>query len=244
MSRRLVPAALILFFLAFPFKKIVAQTFVVQSMPDSFISVKAFFKNEIKENALLYTGKEFIKYSVNIKGHPFFETDQMQTGSVFYDGTLYENVPLLYDIVAQEIIINRYNSDERIKLLNEKIKYFIFDGHRFENIFSVEGRNESISNTFYDIMFTGKASVLVKRIKHIKNGLRAEDPTLFVEEDELYVRNGNNLYAIDGKNSILQAFSDKKDLVKTFIRKNKFRFKKNIEKELILTTEYYSTLNK
>src|SRR5665811_375840 len=201
-------------------------------------------RNQIQEDAQLYTGKEFIKYSVNIKGYPFFETDQMQTASIFYDGTLYENVPLLYDVVAQEIVINRYNSDERIRLLNEKIKYFIFDGHRFENIFSVEGRDENVTNIFYDIMFTGKASVLVKRIKHIKSAIRAEDPTSFVEEDELYVRNGNNLYAIDGKNSTLQAFGDKKNEVKNFIKKNKFRFKKNMEKELVMTAEYYSTLNK
>ena len=77
-----------------------------------------------------------------------------------------------------------------IKLLNEKIKYFTFDGHRFENIFSSEGRDGNITNTFYDIMFNGKACVLVKRIKHIKNGIKAEDPTSFVEQDELYVRNG------------------------------------------------------
>ena len=37
---------------------------------------------------------------------------------------------------------------------------------------------------------------------------------------------------------------DKKDLVKSFIRKNKFRFKKNIESELVATAKYYSTLNK
>jgi len=242
MDCRFVPA-LILLAIIFSFNKTTAQTSSLQSIPDSFINVKEFFQNEIKEDVHLYTGKEFIKYSVNIKGHPFFETDQMQNGTIFYDGTLYENVPLLYDIVSQEIVINRYNSDERMKLLNEKIKYFTFDGYRFENIFSVEGKDENVSSTIYEIMSEGRAGVLAKRIKRIKNGLKAEDPTSFVEEDELYVHNGKNLYAIDNKNSILQAFSDKKDFVKAFIRKNKFRFKKNIEKELIMTAEYYSTLN-
>jgi hypothetical protein len=236
-------SAFILLSILFPLKKTAAQTSAIQIEPDSFINAKTFFQNEIKEDAHLYTGKEFIKYSVNIKGHPFFETDQMQNGTVFYDGTLYENVPLLYDIVSQEIVINRYNNDERMKLLNEKIKYFTFDGYRFENIFSVEGKDENVSSTIYEIMSEGRAGVLAKRIKRIKNGLKAEDPTSFVEEDELYIRNGKNLYAIDNKNSILQAFSDKKDFVKIFIRKNKFRFKKNIEKELIMTAEYYSTLN-
>ena len=243
MSLRFVPS-FILLTIIFPSNKTVAQTSGNQSQPDSFITAKAYFQNETGEDAHLYTGKEFINYSVNIKGHPFFETDQMQNGDIFYDGTLYENILMLYDIAAQEVIINRYKQDERIRLLNEKIKYFTFDGHRFENIFSVEGKDENITNTFFDIMYNGKAGILVKRIKRIKNGIKAEDPTSFVEEDELYVRNGKNLYAIDGRNSTLQAFSDKKDPIKTFIRKNKLKFKKNIEKDLIMTAEYYSTLNK
>src|SRR5450631_1679752 len=128
MSRSFVPTFLLLTVL-FPLNKTTAQTSSLQSIPDSFINVKEFFQNEIKEDAHLYTGKEFIKYSVNIKGHPFFETDQMQNGTIFYDGTLYENVPLLYDIVGQEVVINRFDSGEGIRLLNEKIKYFTFDGH-------------------------------------------------------------------------------------------------------------------
>ncbi len=244
MSRRFVPA-FILISVSFSLNKTTAQTSAIQNEPGSFITAKEFFQNQIKGDAHLFTGKEFIKYSVNIKGHPFFETDQMQSGDIFYDGTLYENIPLLYDIVNQQVVINRYNGDERIQLLNAKLKYFIFDGKRFENIFSIEGRNENVSSTIYEIMSEGKASLLVKRIKNIKNGLKAEDPTSFVEQDEYYVRNGKSLYAIENKSSVLIAFSDKKDLVKAFIRKNKFRFKKKkIEKELITTTEYYSTLKK
>lgn len=242
MSRRFVPV-FILLAISLPFNKTAAQNSAIQSEPVSFTNAKDFFQNQIKEDAHLYTGKEFIKYSVNIKGHPFFETDQMQSGDISYDGTLYENITLLFDIVNQQVVINRYNSEERIQLLNEKLKYFTFDGKRFENIFSIEGKDENVSSTIYEIMSEGKASLLVRRIKKIKNGLKAEDPTSFIEEDEFYVRKEKSLYAIDGKESVMEAFSDKKDLVKTFIRKNRFRFKKNIEKELIATAEYYSTLN-
>lgn len=229
--------------IVFPFSNTTAQTSTTFNQSDSFINVKVYFQDETREDAHLYTGKEYIKYAASIKGHPFFDTDQMQKGEIFYNGTLYENVPLLFDIVSQEIVIKRYNQDERMKLLNEKVKYFILNGHRFENIFLAEGKDENISNTIYDIAFDGKASVLIKRVKHIKNGLKAEDPTSFVEEDEFYIRNGKSLYAVANKSSVMQAFNDKKESIKTFIRKNKFRFKKNIEKELIMTATYYSILN-
>ena len=82
----------------------------------------------------------------------------------------------LFDIVRQEIVINRYNQNVRIKLLNEKVKYFTLAGHRFENITLAEGKDENISNGIYDIVFDNKTRVLVKRFKRIKNPIKAEDP--------------------------------------------------------------------
>jgi hypothetical protein len=206
-------------------------------------NVLEYFQKEIGENAHLYTGKEYTSYSNGIKGFAFFITDQMQSGDIFYDGTLYSNIPLLFDIVRQEVVINRYNQEARIKLLNEKLKYFTFSGHRFENIALSVGKDEALGNDIYDVVFNSKANVFVKRVKRIKNPIKAEDPPIFVEEDVYYIRNGNNLYAVDSRNSLIEAMSDKKDLVKNYIKKNKLRFKKNIENDLITVAAYYSTLN-
>lgn len=227
----------------FVFNKTSAQTLSSSQSP-SFKNAIAYFQNEIGEDAHLYTGEEYTGYEKNIKGYPFFISPLMQNSDIFYNGSLYQNVPLLFDIVRQEIVINRYNQNFRIKLLNEKIKYFTLAGHRFENITVTEGKDENIVNGIYDIVLNGKVSVLVKRIKLIKYPFKAEDPPGFVEEDVFCIRNGNNMYAVDNRNTLLQALNDKKELIKTYIRKNKLKFKKNMEKELIMTAVYYSTLNK
>ena len=150
---------------------------------------------------------------------------------------------MLYDIVRQVVVINQYQQDKRIQLLTEKVEYFIFNGHRFEIISQTGEEAVSTSKGLYDIAFTGKASVLVKRIKSIRKGLRAEDPNSFKEEDEYYLKKGKSLYNVSDKKSVLDVFNDKKDLVKTFTRKNNLKFKKDIEKDLITAAAYYSTLN-
>ena len=219
-----------------------AQTSFADSSSAAF-NIQAYFQNEIKEDAHLYTGKEYRNYEPGIKGFPFFMNDEMLKGNIFYDGNLYKEVPMLFDIVRQQVVINNYNQDNRIQLLIEKIKYFTLNDHRFETISQAVGKEENISKGLYDVMYAGKASVLVKRIKNIKKGLRPEDPYSFIEEDELYIKNRKSLYSISGKNAVMNALDDKKDLVKTFIRKNRLRFKKNIEKDVIMTATYYSTLN-
>jgi hypothetical protein len=223
------------------------NTYGQTSSAEQSVSLKnsiANFQNEIGEDAHLYTGKEYYSYEKGIKGHPFFESPQMQNCDIFYDGIFYSNIPLLFDIVRQEIVINRYNKNVRISLFSEKVEYFTLAGHRFENITLAEGKDENISNGIYDIVFDGKTRVVVKRFKRIKNPIKAEDPPVFVEEDAFYIQNGDRFYPIENRSSLLPALNDKRETIKIYIRKNKFRFKKNIEKELIMTTAYYSTLNK
>ena len=206
-------------------------------------NILAYFSNEIGENAHLYTGKEYAPAERGVRGHPFFNSAQMEKNDIFYDGTLYTNIPLIFDIVRQEIVINRYDGFTRMKLLNEKVKYFTFAGHRFENLLLAEGKNENTASGIYDVVFDGKAKVLVKRFKRIKSALKAEDPPSYVQEDEFFIVRGNTLYPVDSKGSLFQAFNDQKELIKAFARKNRFRLKKNIEKEIILATAYYSSLN-
>ena len=202
----------------FAFNNIKGQT----SAAEQSVSLKnsiAYFQNEIGEDAHLYTGKEYFAYEKGIKGHPFFESPQMQNSDIFYDGTLYTNIPLLFDIVRQEIVINRYNQNVRIKLLNEKVKYFTLAGHRFENITLAEGKDENISNGIYDIVFDNKTRVLVKRFKRIKNPIKAEDPPVFVEEDAFYLQNGDRFYPVENRSSLLSALSDKREYIKIYIPK-------------------------
>ncbi len=208
----------------------------------SFLNTVAFFQNEVGTGLHLYTGKEYISYPAGIKGNPFFESDQLRYGEIFYDGVLYEHIPMLYDVVNQGIIISRYNSDERMELVREKIKYFSQNGHHFQNILSTEGKDETLTHTIYEVIFEGNTSVLVKRIKTIKKGMRAEDPNSFVAEDEFFIRNQNALYPVTSRSDVMNAFKDQKEKIKIFIRKNSFKFRKKIEKELIATTAYYITL--
>jgi hypothetical protein len=220
-----------------------AQSISEGSRSEALMNVQNYFQNTIGEDAHIFTGREYLGYAAFIKGHPFFLTDQMQQCEIFYDGTLYENIPLLFDIVSQKIVINRYNQNDTISLLNAKIKYFVLQGHRFENLSFSEGNEEIIRQGIYDILLAGKVNLLVKRIKNIRDGLKATDPVSFVEEDEFFVKRGKDLIQVYSKNSVLEALNDKSNLVKIFARKNHFRFKKNIEKELLQTVAYYFKLN-
>jgi hypothetical protein len=209
----------------------------------SFSNTIAFFQQTVGPDVHLFTGKEYVNYPAGIKSHPFFETDQMRYNEIFYDGSFYTSIPMLYDIVKQELIIDRPGKDVPMQLVSEKIKYFSQGGHKFQNMPTVIGKEEVSTSTIYEIILDGDVGVLAKRIKNIKKGMRPEDPSFFGEEDEFFIRNNKTLYPVSNKNDVLQAFSNKKAQVKSFIRKNSFKFKKKIEQELVATTTFYVKLN-
>ena len=212
-------------------------------------NAEKFYQNKIKGDAFLFTGKEYAAYRPGLKGTPFFMTDTMQNGIIFYDANLYKNVPMLYDISHQQVVIHNYSRTALLQLLPEKIKYFIFNGHRFEKFDTTSNLESADAIGFYEIVFTGKASVLVKRQKSLKEGKVANDPNyrsapdFFIENDVFFLRNGNQMFPVSEKNGVLNALEDRKSLVKKFLRKNHLRFKKNLEKDLITTATYYSSLN-
>src|SRR5580658_2486370 len=61
------------------------------------------FYNNINNDAALYNGSEYIMYDPHIKGTPYFMDADTLTGNIMYSGTLYGNVPMLYEITTGNI---------------------------------------------------------------------------------------------------------------------------------------------
>src|SRR6187399_1423136 len=61
----------------------------------------------LSPEAGLYRGGEYPWYAFAFKqGHPFFDQDHMRKGSVLYKGILYKDVPLIYDLIQENLVTN------------------------------------------------------------------------------------------------------------------------------------------
>ena len=237
-----------LFFFLFIFEFIYSSAADAQSDgTDSAIYKKSvenvvdLYVNRLGENSNLYNGSEYIYSYHGIRGHPFFESDRLLNGEIEYDGILYKNVPMSYDLVRDEVFINEPGQNFNIKLVTEKIRYFSLSDRLFVRMLQDSMRNPSLTTGFYHVLYNGRVSVLARLTKKIQSG-NAEDSIKFVQYTNFWVKKDNEYQPVENKKTLLNIFGDQKDPVRKYLRKNKVNYKKDPASAIIKAAEYYGSL--
>jgi len=205
-------------------------------------AISAYY-NAIGENAHLYNGSEYVSFNYQSDKNPFFESISLMNGSIMYDNVLYPNVPLAYDIQKDEVIINKYDENYRIKLINDKIEFFSLDGHTFVRIVEDSTTSALPETGYYDLLYNGKVSVFAKRKKKYEESITNTGAvTQFIEDDHYFIKKNNVYYAVGNKKSTLKVFKDKKKDIQKLLRKNKIKFSPNPEHGIVKAAQYYDQL--
>jgi hypothetical protein len=206
-------------------------------------SIKALYTKVTASQLLLYNGSEYLRSPTSTKGHPFFEWENAVEGSLFYDGNLYQEVNMQYDIAKDELVIENYSHNNVMRLVPGKISFFTLQQHAF--IYFMPGKNSNMTPGFYEELTAGEMSIFVKREKRFTRSSNAEDnSTGYNQLNYYFIKKGTGYYAVADKQDLLSILKDKKDVLKKYIRQNQVNFKKDFEGSMVAVITYYSGLNK
>lgn len=215
-----------------------SQTASVQANNPAAKAIDLFY-HSVNESSHLFNGTEYIMYDQHIKGTPYF-MDNVTTGSVFYDGTWYQDVPMLYELTTNKLVIRQYNGGVLICLVNEKVGSFILSNHTFIHIVPDSG-SSIISDGFYDRIYNGNVKAYSRR-----QTVLLENPTTyetnFKRDDKYYINRNNLWYPISSESDALRVFKDHKKEVTKYLRQNKIRYKKTPEYAIVKMAEYYDQI--
>jgi len=225
-----------------------SQTVSGDSVSEKYSVNKAvdFYYSAAGKSTHLYNGGEHPGYnSFNVIGHPYLDTPALQSGKVFYDGTEYENIPLMYDI-TDDAVIAKFSllPDNNIRLVHEKIESFSFGAHLFVKLIPNAKEKDIIATGFYDRTYQGKTSVFIKRKKILRDDPveNGELKSRYRQVDEYFIKKDENYFAITSYELLLKIFAEKSSDVKKYLRKNKIKFKKTPERTITEAAKYYDQL--
>ena len=193
----------------------------------------------------LYNGKEYVDYGKPyLEGDQFFISKAVTRGNIFFDGTWHTQVPLLYDLVTDEIVMPHNSSGLMMKLIKEKIDTVQLHEHTY-----VRHKADSTSQTvlqpgLYDLMYNGDTQFLVKRSKDIQErampgGMEGE----FRETSKFYIRKDGVVHQVSSRRSVLKVFRDKRKQLQKYSSANKLKFRKQKEEAILALTSYYDSLS-
>lgn len=237
--------ALVLYCFLFLSTAVIAQTPATDSVVynGAIKNVENFSNRSLGGQSDLYNGPAYKFPDRNIKGDAFFLHNYPDAGMLNYNGIVYKNIPILYDLYKDLVIAKNSSNTDYFSFVNEKLAAFSLFGHTFIRIVADTISAPSIKTGFYDRLYAGKVWILSKRVKIIQNALGDQNLTLTFEEHTSYfIRKNNIYYNIKDESGILNVLNDKKKEVQQYIKANKIRYKKDPELALVKIAVYYDQL--
>ena len=194
------------------------------------------------EQAPIYNGNEYLEYALILQeGHPFFKSSLFTNGDIYFDGMLFLGVPMVYDLIKDQVVIRDFHNIYKINLPASKIQQFILSDHVFVRI--VHNNFNEINTGFYEQLFKGKVGLFAKREKAIieKHGSQEID-NVVVSTNYYYVMKKDIYYKFKNEHSLLKILNDKKKEIQQYLKKNRIRYKDDPERSMVMAIEYYNRL--
>jgi hypothetical protein len=196
--------------------------------------------------ARFYNGILYLGYDHHPQGHPFFGSDSMLTGSVYYHNVYYPEIPLGYDLTKDIVIMPDQRASVIFQLPSDETRYFTIGTHHFIRISPADSMASNAPATgFYEELYKGKASAsaFARHEKVIQTIGRAdENLSRYQQYDIYYLEVKGHWFTIRNDRNLRDAFDTDAGRIRDFLHKNKIRFGKDPVSAMIRACIYYKEL--
>jgi len=189
----------------------------------------------------LLQGRVYFSIYPAIQGSQYLDTD-WSFGNIQIQDREYKDVPLLYDIYTDDLILLHLQSTSfnLIRLIKEYIQGFNLGDRYFINLAYSPYLETGLNPGFYELLFAGKISLLSKR----RQLLKTEDAiSSFSRKDIIYLVKDGQAHRISNRKSVVAAIGEShKKSIYSFLKKEKNRLKKANNDQWLRLVKYLNTL--
>ncbi|SOD79968.1 hypothetical protein SAMN06269250_1167 [Spirosoma fluviale] len=201
------------------------------------------YEQDLREQAHVYEGNEYIAHDHRIKIHPFFGVDSLLSCTIVYRGAQYSDIKMLYDVVRDQLAIQPPGGGFRLRPRNDYVASFIMGQHQFIRI--VGDSAAGVPTGFYEILHNGRIKALARRVKVIHEDISSgKFQADYLVKDRFFVVKDGVYYEVKSKRSLLQVFPEQAKVLRKFMRSNSLKFNDEKREEAIsqVTNRYEDLL--
>ncbi|WP_051398219.1 hypothetical protein [Runella limosa] len=235
-------------FLSFLFVSQLALTLLGQTAKVATTSpqkpiTETLYQNATELSQHLYNGQRYHIYDSRSKDHQFFQVEDWRLGSFDYDGQHFENIPIMYDIVKDLLVIYYQGRSGLIQLQSERVSRFSYIDHHFVRIEQNKVLGTTVPTGFYDFLYDGKTKVVARWTKQRQEQIESNRVNVyFLPKNFFYIQKEGEFHLITSKKSALALFGEHKKELKKHLREKRIKFRKNREEALVTIAKHYDQL--
>lgn len=206
---------------------------------------RELYVNRLGDQAGIYDGVEYVGYPYKVKkGTPFFVSDEAGIEEVRYNGLLYKNVSLWFDLGKNQVLVKYTDNFSRVVLHSKKVTDFTIHNHHFVNLDSANAVNMGILPGFYDQIYKGKSELVVKRWKDFLISTDSDGVwmTFSNQKNSIFLRTGDTFTPVNSLKSVLNTLGESSRQVQAHLKQSKIKFKREREKAIMMMVSYYDQL--
>ena len=206
---------------------------------------RSAYSNKIGYQSRLFNGIKYVDYAAGFTGNAYYATNEFQNATLHYDGSDFYNIPVLYDLYREMVVVKYPADTSNMSLVNSKLDQFILGSHIFVRI-DADNSPKSLTTGFYELLYGGRSRFVKKYTKDIQEERSTMGiQHIFNEHTAYYLLKDNVYNPISGKRAMLNLFKDKKKELEEYIKTNKIDFgSQNEEQSMIKVASYYDQLSK
>jgi hypothetical protein len=221
---------------------VAAQNADDTTLPGNALNAINVYYQNLGEQSPLYNGSEYIEYAYSLQeGHPFFQMADFMNGDINLDGMIFHDVPILYDLVKDQVVIQDFQKVYKINLPADRIREFFLLGHLFVRL--THDSSEQVKTGFYDQLYKGKLALFAKREKSVlEKYSNIQISKVVISQSIYYIKKEGIYHTIKNKSSLLAVLKSKKKEVQQYLKTNDIKFKREPERAMVVAVKYYDQL--
>ena len=203
-----------------------------------------FYNKTRHDFNVLYNGPFHYSYPMIKQGSPYFSGEAWQKGSVVYEGIVYDNVLMKYDLVKDQLIVMIGEKGHMpLELFSPRIKEFSYKDLKF--IFIPRSSPLSLKEGFYQQLSNGKITALCKTENTLEE-IIVEDKLEWkvTQKKKYFIVDNNHSRTINRQKDLMEAVKDHRQQIINHLKEQKLKFKKNKEQVIATATALYNKLER
>lgn len=197
--------------------------------------------------APLFDGKHYLRNQLITDGHAFYPVEDPVWGSIQIGNYAISGISLCYDVFQDLLVfVPEKIWVGEIVMNPDLVDRFSLGAYEFVNMrtfppMANEGRFPKPG--YYEVLYVGETQAYTKRMKSFSENLdNPFNQGKYWQKDAFYLVCKGRTYPLRTQKDLVKGLNDTSGSLRTYIRKEKFRFKRATSADLARLLAYYDSL--